>query len=111
MNLLTEWKAQYAEDYERVNLAMLWPGTIANPKIGCLEKASLDGLNTLLSNPDLIRAMHPDKEVNKTRPSDYLLPLGAWAHEVKRPSLAPISPEQPAIPFDGIVRRRKAFRP
>jgi hypothetical protein len=81
---------------------------VAHPKIACLEKDALDGLNAIFGNPELLRAMNPDKEINKIRPNDYLLPLGAWAHDAARaPSAADAA--QPASPFEGIVRRRKAF--
>jgi hypothetical protein len=107
MNLLTDWKSRLSEEYERVNSGLLWPATMAHPRITCLDKHALDGLDTVLGNPELLRAMHPEKEVNRTQSSDYQLPLGAWALEASRPASS--QSLQTGGPFEGMVRRRKAF--
>jgi hypothetical protein len=107
MNRMTKSRADHEDDYERVRSSLIWPGSIGNPSFDSLGKPALDSVSSVLNDPDVVRAMNPDKSVNMTLPRDFLLPLGDWAHEAYRPCpAAPVAAPPISGPFEGLVMRR-----
>ncbi|MCZ7860984.1 hypothetical protein O9X98_06160 [Agrobacterium salinitolerans] len=110
MNLLTDWKLRYAEDYAHATAAWVWPGASGNPIVACLDKETETALVPILTDADFIRAMNPDKTVNCLQPRDWQLPLGAWAHDAPRRATPSPAIHQNPSPFEGLIRRRSLVR-
>lgn len=80
MNLLTEWRERFSETYTPSIADTVWDQRyLSKPSPLCEE--SKTALSAILGDETVRRALHPDWRINKIIDSDWLLPLGAWAHD------------------------------
>ena len=96
MNLLSQWRADNADEFMATRDDLLWPFTFrsaqeAPPAFG---ESCGDDLHDILLDPCVVRAMHRDREAYPTRPEDYDLPLGPWD-----PTLPP-EPEEDSTGYE-----------
>lgn len=92
MKLMTDWRETHEENYAEVIPELLWQQRMLAPRVA-LSDETKRGLATILDDAILRRALHPDPEVNRIVESDWMLPLGDWAHDRYRKSASVFAPE------------------
>lgn len=80
MSLLTDWRARFSDTYTPSIADSVWDRRVLTSQSPLCEESKAS-LSTILDDPTVRRALHPDWKVNKIIDSDWGLPLGDWAHE------------------------------